>query len=260
MENNENTIQIGFFKRIFYSISKFEKYPEMAALGLKKALLYLAGLILINSIIFTAVFIYYIQKQPTTEENLNFSEKVVNQILSNAEIEEEQVKALSENIGSQNSGVLIISLGIGFFISLFLTTLIDVLTLSAFGLITCLIAKIKIKYKALFNMSIYAITLSVILRTLYLVIVYLTTFRIKYFDIMYIAISYISLAAAIFIIKSNLIKHQLQLMKIIEDNKENVDEPFTIENQNEEEQEEKDSKKEEEEKKDEGAEGQSSNA
>lgn len=259
MENDDNSVKISFLKRIIYSISKFEKYPEMAALGLKKALLYLAGLILINSIIFTAVFIYYIQKQPTTEENLNFSEKVVNQILSNAEIEEEQVKALSENIGSQNSGVLIISLGIGFFISMFITTLIDVLTLSVFGLITSFIAKIKIKYKALFNMSIYAITLSVILRTIYIAIVYLTTFRIKYFDIMYIAISYISLAAAIFIIKSNLIKHQMQLMKIIEDDKEIANETFTIEKKDEEE-ENKDATSDEEEKKDEGTEGQSSNA
>lgn len=259
MENDENTTQIGFFKRILYAISKFEKYPEMAALGLKKAILYLAGLILINSIIFTAVFVYYIQKMPATEENLNFSEKVVNQILSNAEIEEEQVKELSENIGNQNSGILIISLGVGFFISLFLTTLIDVLTLSIFGLITGLMAKIKIKYKALFNMSIYAITLSVILRTIYLVIVYLTTFRIKYFDIMYIAISYISLAAAIFIIKSNLIKHQMQLMKIIEDSKEIANETFTIEKKDEEE-EKKDDDSDEEEKKDEGTEEQSSNA
>ena len=45
---------------------------------------------------------------------------------------------------------------------------------------------------------------------------------------MYIAVSYISLAAAIFLIKSDVMKQHLQLMKIIEKRKKKIEETITI--------------------------------
>ena len=81
---------------------------------------------------------------------------------------------------------------------------------------------------------------------------------------MYIAISYISLAAAIFIIKSNIIKQHLELMKIIEESKEKIEDTFSI-NKKPKEKEDEDKDKDENEKKDEEqkedkTEGQGSNA
>ena len=267
MENNEKEQKgfekIRFFTKIIYSISKFEKYPEMATLGIKKALAYLAVLVLINSILFTGAYIYYIQNRAGFEEKLTLSEKITQILIRNTEMDEEQAEIITQNFSNQNSTILIISMGI---VSLYMTTLIDALTLSFFGMITCFIIKIKIKYKALFNMSIYALTLASILRIIYLVVTNLTSFKIKYFDIMYVAISYISLAAAIFIIKSNLIKHQMQLIKIMEESKDTIQETLTIEKKNEKEK--KDTEEEKKEKKDEEenenkegeAEEQSSNA
>ena len=46
MEEKEDekyrVVNINFFKKVWYSITKFEKYPEMATEGLGRALKYLA--------------------------------------------------------------------------------------------------------------------------------------------------------------------------------------------------------------------------
>ena len=51
MKNNEilkeEYLKLNFLKKIWYSIVKFEKYPEMSALGVKQALIYFTKLILI---------------------------------------------------------------------------------------------------------------------------------------------------------------------------------------------------------------------
>ena len=264
MESNEEIrqhfLKLNFFQKMWYSISKFEKYPEMAALGVKKALVYFTELLLIVSVIFTVVYVYYIKNIAEFDEELNFSEKITSVLTRNINVQNEQL--IIENLKNEESGKLIMAIGIGLFISLWIGTLFDVFTLSVFGIFTCIFAKIKMKYKALFNMSIYAYTLSIILRTVYFTITTLTMFRIKYFDIMYIAIAYISLAAAIFIIKSNVIKQHLELMRIIEESKEKIEETFPIyKNPKDEEKEdneaEKNNKKDE---KEDETEGQSSNA
>ena len=268
MESNEKIeehfLKMNFFQKIWYSISKFEKYPEMAALGVKKALLYFTELILISSFIFTAIYVYYVKNVAKFDEELNFSQKMTKVITSRANMENEQIASATENMQKEKSETLIVALGISLFISLFISTLLDVFTLSVFGILTCFVTKIKMNYKAIFNMSIYALTLAIILRTVYFAITTLTTFKIKYFEIMYIAISYISLAAAIFIIKSNIIKQHIELMKIIEESKEKIEETFNI-NKKPKEKEDEDQDKEENEKKDEEpkedkTEGQESNA
>ena len=79
-----------------------------------------------------------------------------------------------------------------------------------------LVLKMKMRYVALFNMSIYALTLSTILNIVYLLINIFTNFTIEYFSVMYITVATIYLLAAILIINSELIKKQAEVMKIIE--------------------------------------------
>ena len=231
MESNEQIRQqffkMNFFKKVWYSISKFEKYPEMAALGVKRAILYFTEIVLIMSIIFTGIYVYYIKNiAEFDEQGLNFSEKLAIELTRNSKIENKET--IIENLKNEKSEVLIVAIGIAFLMSNSIGTLVDVFILSAFGVMTCIVAKIKMNYKALFNMSIYAFTLPIILRTIYFAITTLTTFKIKYFDVMYVAIAYISLAAAIFIIKSNVIKQHLELMRIIEESKEKIEEKIPI--------------------------------
>ena len=50
MKENEEIVKIGFFKKVWYSITQFEKYPLMAMEGIKRAVKYLIMLTAIVSI------------------------------------------------------------------------------------------------------------------------------------------------------------------------------------------------------------------
>ena len=113
-------------------------------------------------------------------------------------------------------------------------------------MITTLVAGIRIRYRAVFNMSVYSITLSTILQLIYIIINTFTGFNIKYFDLMYTAISFICLTAAIFMIKSDVIRQQIELMKVIEAKKQEQEEQKDEEKK--EEKKEEDKKEEQEEK------------
>ena len=268
MKNNEilkeEYLKLNFLKKIWYSMVKFEKYPEMSALGVKQALIYFTKLILIFSIIYSFAYLYYAYNNPEyNEKNLKLSERLVELMLTQTN-QTENVSKNIELVKQEVGNSIIISLFLGIFVGLFLTSLLDVFTLSLFGLITCFMAKIKMNYKAIFNMSIFALTLSMILRTIYFVVNLLTGFEIKYFDVMYVAISYISLVAAIFIIKSNVIKQHLELMKIIEENKDRIEDTLSNLKKPKDEKKEPDENDEEEEKANKkeknGIEGEGSNA
>lgn len=265
MESNqskkEQYLKLNFFKKIWYSITKFEKYPELAALGVKKALIYFTELIVIFCVIYTGSYVYYVSNVATfEEENLSLSQKVIKTMIKETGSENEQINQALEIADNYSDTAMISSLFISSFISFWVAIVLDIFTLSIFGLFTCLIAKIKMNYKAVFNMSIYAITLSLILRTIYVVVTILTSFEIKYFGVMYIAVAYITLAAAIFLIKSDVIKQHLELMKIIEEGKEKIEKTIVIPRKKDEE-EKKEDKDEKEKKEDEKeTEGQGSNA
>lgn len=220
-QNNENYIKDkNFFKKVWYSITKFENYPEMAAHGVPKAILYLAKLMLIFSILLTVIMFFFLNKTASeVNEGENYYTKFEN--ILNINLKETDMEEINQSFSDFDPKtiniVFFIALAISIFISYFLITIVDVFTLSLFGLLTCYMTKIKIKYKAVFNMSIYAITISVILRLIYEGLLLLADFRIKYFDIMYASVAYICLAAAIFMIRSDLIKQQIELVKVLEE-------------------------------------------
>ena len=97
-----------------------------------------------------------------------------------------------------------------------LTIISNVVLLHFFGYITTLLARIKMRYVAVFNMSAYALTLSVILNMLYVAVNIFVTFNMEYFQVMYVAVAAIYLVAAILILKADFMKKQLELMKIAE--------------------------------------------
>lgn len=98
----------------------------------------------------------------------------------------------------------------------FLTTLSNAVFLSLFGYLTTWIAKIKMRFVAIFNMAVYALTLSTILNIIYIAINIFVKFNMQYFQVMYIAVAAIYLVAAIFILKVDFTKKQAELMKIAE--------------------------------------------
>ena len=109
-----------------------------------------------------------------------------------------------------------ISLFIYSFAMYFINTLWYAIIIGIVGYFTMWMLKMKMRFVAVFNMAVYALTLSTILNILYLIINMLFNFTIEYFSIMYITVATIYLLAAIFILKTDLIKKQAEVMQIVE--------------------------------------------
>lgn len=97
------------------------------------------------------------------------------------------------------------------------TMLIDILLLVVLAYIVTRISGLKLKYSAIYNIASYSLTLPVILNIIYFVVNRLTGFTIEYFQIMYTALASIYIITAILMIKSDVIKKQIELNKIIEE-------------------------------------------
>lgn len=102
------------------------------------------------------------------------------------------------------------------FIMYFINTIWYAFIIGIIGYCTMYILKMKMRFVAVFNMSIYALTLSTILNIIYLLVNIFFNFTIEYFSVMYISVATIYLIAAIFILKTDLMKKQAEVMKIIE--------------------------------------------
>ncbi len=127
--------------------------------------------------------------------------------------------------------------------------LLDALLLSVVGYLLSKIIGVKLNYKAIFNMSVYALTLSIILYGVYMVVNLFTGFTIKYFEIAYNAIAYIYIITAMLIIKSDLIKQQVEVGKIVQEQKKIREENKSKEENKKEDKKEEKPKKEKKEKK-----------
>ena len=112
-----------------------------------------------------------------------------------------------------------ITIFIGLFVTGIVYAFLDSLRVAVFGWITAVMARIKMKFIAIYNMAIYALTLPMILNIIYLIINYFTDFKIKYFQVAYSTIAYIYLAASIFILKDDFIKKMQEVMKIRQEQK-----------------------------------------
>lgn len=126
-----------------------------------------------------------------------------------------------------------------------ITTVSNAVFLSVFGYLTTWMARIKMRFLALFNMSIYALTLSIFLNMLYILVNIFIDFNMEYFQVMYVSVAAIYLVAAIFLLKTEFMKQQMELMKIVE-----VQEMVTKEMEEKEQKEKQEQEKKETEKKD----------
>ena len=197
------------------------------------------------------MFLFYMLKQKVLVKTPGVAGSIsydYQQILGNMQITQFNKQDVINYANSNQIITLYISMFITIFIysimMYFITTLWYVVMISIVGYITAWLLKIKMRYVAVFNMSVYAITLSVLLNVIYLIINMFIPFTITYFQVMYVAIATIYLIAAIFIIKSETIKKQAELMKIAEA-QAIVKKEIEQEKQKEEQEKEKDSEKKE---------------
>lgn len=121
------------------------------------------------------------------------------------------------NIGTFN---ILLIYAISSFMSMYIVNVItifmDLLLIAFFGYVASRLCGIRFKMAPMITLSVYSLTLSVILVGIYNVVYVLTGFVIKYFNVMYLLIAYVYIIAAIFMIKYDLIKQSQELQKIIE--------------------------------------------
>lgn len=292
----ENILKQSFFKKVWYSITKIEKYSDMASDGIGKAIGYLVKLVVVFSIVLCLGMMYktynviqegvrYLENEfpefsyqdgiltVDSEKEIIISEddSFVGRTIIDTNVEDEQtINKYINTISESGEGLVILkdkvliknravagtityyykdtfepmgldsfskenvieyanssnvislyatlffSIFIYAFIMYFLTIISDAVLLSVFGYITTLLAKIRMRYSAIFNMSVYALTLSIILNLLYVGVNVFIPFEMEYFEVMYVAVATIYLIAAILILKTEFIKKQFELMKIAE--------------------------------------------
>lgn len=301
MERKEEVVNKKFFKKVWYSITKFEQYPAMAAEGLKRTIIYLIILTaivsifgMISSLIETNKMMeelaQYIQDNipefSVTDGNLtmeisepiiieDIEEMAIDRVVINplAETEEQKIQSENENLvvgitvflfkdqivletKAENNEVFKQQYTYNDFVanytgeniqtfnkselveyltsekmmqfysryagSLFvylltaniILAIFDSLEVAILGWITTVMARVKMKFVAIYNIAVYALTLPMILNILYIIINYFTDFTITYFQVAYITIAYIYLAATIFIMKDDYIRKMQEVQKI----------------------------------------------
>lgn len=124
------------------------------------------------------------------------------------------IKFIDAN-GSTKIGMSIFGIvGISSYLAEIASVAMNIILLFVFGFLMCKIVSVPLKSYSIFNISIYSITLSVLLGFIYTVTNYYTGLTIQYFDSVYLVIAYIYLISAILIIKSDLIKQKIELEKI----------------------------------------------
>ena len=104
-----------------------------------------------------------------------------------------------------------------FFIIYLSTVLLDAIMYSFVGYMTGILSNLRIRFRNIYNIAIYSLTLPIILNLIYIIVNILTGYTIKYFNILYMAITCIYVIAAILIIRSDIIKQQIELSKIMQE-------------------------------------------
>ena len=128
------------------------------------------------------------------------------------------------DINSINMISLCISLAftvfLGFFITYLIMSILDIIILALLSNIVAMLLRVRMKVSALVNISVHAMTLPIILLLIYAIVLMTIGFEIKYFNIMYRGIAYIYVITAVFLIRQNLIKQQMELTTIVQKQKE----------------------------------------
>lgn len=127
--------------------------------------------------------------------------------------------------------------------------ILSVLVVASIGYLASFVCKIRIRYSSVITLAIYSLTLSIVLSGIYDIVYLYTKFVIDGFYTMYLFIAFIYIIAAMFMIKTDLLKQHVELQRIIEVQKE-VREEQEEESQEEKERKEKDKDNETKEEKD----------
>lgn len=156
----------------------------------------------------------------TAENTINYSEYLASAGFNSEEVNASKKQDLInfvDQLGIPNVLLSIfIVLTIATYISNIIIVLSDVCVVAIFGWFAARICGVNFKMNPMIALSIYGLSLSIILDLIFDAIYIMTGFTVQYFEIIYLLIAYVYIIAAIFMIKYDLIKHTEELKKIIE--------------------------------------------
>lgn len=244
----EKTKKIGFFKRFKMAIFELENYIEFINEKVSKSLMFSLKLAVILSLIMAisnAIYVYAKYNSPdnylsevipeftyeNSELKIDENETKSDEKKQIAQVMKQVVPSVTNILGNgtytkadlihyvQENQKTIVSFGVT---AIFIENILDmyimwlmVAILTSFiGWIALVFLRIKMKYSKLFTLSIYASTLSVILTVIYTMLNAFAGVYIDMFDYLSILIAYIYITAVIYMIRSDLIKQQIELIRI----------------------------------------------
>lgn len=244
----EKTKKIGFFKRFKMAIFELENYIEFINEKVSKSLMFSLKLAVILSLIMAisnAIYVYAKYNSPdnylsevipeftyeNSELKIDENETKSDEKKQIAQVMKQVVPSVTNILGNgtytkadlihyvQENQKTIVGFGVT---AIFIENILDmyimwlmVAILTSFiGWIALVFLRIKMKYSKLFTLSIYASTLSVILTVIYTMLNAFAGVYIDMFDYLSILIAYIYITAVIYMIRSDLIKQQIELIRI----------------------------------------------
>ena len=244
----EKTKKIGFFKRFKMAIFELENYIDFLNEKLSKSLIFSLKLVILLSFIMAVsnvIFVYAKYNSPDnylnevipefiyekSELKIDENETKSDEKKQMAQIMKQVVPSITNILGDgtytkadlihyvQENQKTIVGFGVT---AIFIENILDlyimwlmVAALTSFiGWIDLVFLRIKMKYSKLFTLSIYASTLSVILTVIYTMLNAFAGVYIDMFDYLSILIAYIYITAVIYMIRSDLIKQQIELIRI----------------------------------------------
>lgn len=244
----EKTKKIGFFKRLKMAIFELENYIQFISEKSGKAIFYSLKLVIILSFIIVAanaIFVYAKYNNPTnyldnivpnfvyqdskleidkddltTDEKKSTAEVMKQLSPSVKEIFDGQTYSkadLMQYVQENERNIVIIGVAVVFIegiFDLFIFWIMIAILTSFIGWIVLKFLRIKMKYSRLYALSTYASTLSIILTVIYTMLNTFFGVYIDVFDYLSMLISYIYITAVIYMIRSDLVKQQLELIRI----------------------------------------------
>lgn len=244
----EKTKKIGFFKRFKMAIFELENYIDFINEKVSKSLMFSLKLVVILSLIMAisnAIYVYAKYNSPdnylsevipeftyeNSELKIDENETKSDEKKQIAQVMKQVVPSVTNILGNgtytkadlihyvQENQKTIVGFGVT---AIFIENILDmyimwlmVAILTSFiGWIALVFLRIKMKYSKLFTLSIYASTLSVILTVIYTMLNAFAGVYIDMFDYLSILIAYIYITAVIYMIRSDLIKQQIELIRI----------------------------------------------
>ncbi len=207
--------KIPFFKRLKKAVIDFESYSDFAVEKIDIAIKYFAKLMVIFSLIVAITFTYKFSTVINNEEQLQITYNELADTGMDLKLMDDVISYVKNNNNFQFYALLTLSVTGYVFLAQFAVGLLDALLVCIVGIIISRITRIRLKYKPIYVMSIYALTLPIILNCIYVIAHTFTGFTIDYFSIVYNIIAYIYLVTAILLIKTDFIERQRELIKII---------------------------------------------